>query len=634
MCGIVGVFANKGELPSIEQLSHAIRRMRQRGPDDNGIWSGKQIRLGHARLAVMDVTESGKQPMLSADGRFITVFNGEIYNHLELRKALAPPGAWRGTSDTETLLEAYRTWGVDCLSHFNGMFSFAIWDQIERRLFVARDRMGVKPLYFHFLNGSFTFASRPHALTALLPHVRPGIDPDALRAYFEFGYVPAPMGFYAGVQKLQQAHYLLVDESGLKIRRYWDFRHIAPDTSILLRREEDLLDELAELLGDAVKLRLLSDVPLGAFLSGGIDSALVVAAMKARGLSRPHAFTIAFREKAYNEGPAAGEVAQIIGIEHTVEIMHSQDFLQLLPAFIEQFDEPLADSSAFPTMAVARLARRHVTVALTGDGADELFGGYHYYPLMEGLTRISKLPKALREAIRKSVGLVPGHRAKLFSEALRFDEPVPLFGFLRSLQKDFPSVLSREIQESTSTPQELFAAAAGSFPVELTAAEAAMRLDARFTMADGYLQKVDLATMAFSLEARSPFLDFRMVEWAMRLPQHYKMRDGQNKYLLKRLLCRDLPHRLVYKPKRGFSVPVAAWLRGPLKLWALEILSDQSLASQLSMDRKSLLKLFELHASGKRDVHPLLWAVLMAMSFVACHVNGGNLPQVIRRDAA
>jgi asparagine synthase (glutamine-hydrolysing) len=634
MCGIVGAYARHGLLPDTELFTKAMDRMRRRGPDDAGIWSDTQVRLGHRRLAVVDLGASGHQPMESADRRFVVVFNGEIYNHLELRHRLEPPGGWRGTCDTETLLEAYRAWGVDCLAHFNGMFAFAIWDRTEQLLFVARDRLGVKPLYYSWQGGIFSFASRPGALAAIQDNAHPTINSDALRAYLEFGYFPASLAFYANVQKLQQAHYMMVNESGPRIYRYWDYRHIAPDASLLDRREDDLVDELDELMRSAVRLRLLSDVPLGAFLSGGIDSALIVAGMKDAGVSDPKAYTISLREKALNEGPAAAATARHIEVNHVVETMDSQNLLDLLPTFIEEFDEPFADNSAFATMAVARLARRHVTVALTGDGGDELFGGYHYYPLLERLTRVVSWPRPIRQALRQALCFVPSRNARLLAGALKFDNSVLLFQYLRSLSKDVWPLVSDDFRASTSASSDWFAETAGCFSPDLSSAEIGMRLDTRFTLTDGYLQKVDLGTMAFSLEARCPFVDYRVVEWAMRLPQHYKIRDGQSKYILKRMLCRYLPGQLVYQPKRGFVLPMAAWLRGPLKTWASELLHDQSLTSQLSLDRDRLLRLFKMHASRARDAHPLLWAVLMALSFVAHHINGRSLPEISRSQVA
>ncbi len=297
-------------------------------------------------------------------------------------------GLWRGTSDTETLVEAYRTWGVDCLGHLNGMFAFAIWDRIDRTLFLARDRMGVKPLYYTNIGGRFGFSSRPGALTALMGDQGLQISAEGLRVYLELGYIPSPLSFREGVHKLPAGHYLLVNERGVRRIRYWDFRSIKTDPEMALRCENALTEELDALVHDAVKLRLMSDVPLGAFLSGGVDSGLVVAAMKAAGVAHPKAFTIAFKEQQYNEGPAAAKAAEHLGVDHVHETLDVNSLLQLLPMYIQEYDEPFADSSAFPTMAVARLARRHVTVALSGDGADELFGGYHYFSLVEQLGHV------------------------------------------------------------------------------------------------------------------------------------------------------------------------------------------------------------------------------------------------------
>jgi len=608
--------------------------MQRRGPDDFGIWRDDLVVFGHRRLSVIDVTNAGHQPMRSIDGRFVIVFNGEIYNHLELRGELHPVGGWRSTSDTETLLEAFCAWGPRCLSRLNGMFAFAIWDRLTKRLFLARDRLGVKPLYYSWDKGVFSFASRPVALTKVLGAEKPELNPEALRLYLELGYVPSPLAFFRGIQKLPQAHYLIVDGSGPHLVRYWDFRHIAPDASWLARSEDDLADELDELIKKAVRLRLISDVPLGAFLSGGVDSALVVAEMKAAGLAAPKAFTMAFKEPNYNEGPAATETAQHLGVDHIVETLSVNNLLELLPTCVEEYDEPLADSSAFPTMAVARLAKRHVTVALTGDGADELFGGYHYYPLVDRLARVGDVPRPAKLAAHRLLSLLPMHKAKLLSHALLFDDRVELFQYLRSFSKDFAPLASQELLASTSSSAIRFAEAAGCFPLELTASEIGMRLDTRFTLADDYLQKVDVATMAYSLEARSPFMDYRLVEWAMRLPLHYKVRDGETKYLLKRVLSRHLPESMIYKPKKGFGIPVASWLRGPLKNWAEELLNDRSLLRELPIDRARLLQIFNLHIRGTRDAHPILWSALMLLCFVARHVNGSELPLTVRRKAA
>jgi asparagine synthase (glutamine-hydrolysing) len=634
VCGIVGVFDSSGHLPAPERFTACIDRLERRGPDDVGTWSNNLVRLGHRRLAIVDLSPTGHQPMVSADGRYVIVFNGEIYNHGELRPELTPPGGWRGSSDTETLLEAYRQWGSACLGRLNGMFAFAIWDNAERRLFVARDRMGVKPLYYSWSDGRFVFASRPSAMSGLLAGGGSEIDPQSLRVFLELGYIPAPLSFYRKVRKLPPGHSMTIDARGARAARYWDYRHIAPDSSMLKRSEDDLVDELDELIRRATRLRLMSDVPLGAFLSGGVDSAYIVAAMKAVGVTSPNAFSIAFKEEAYNEGPAAMAIARHIGVDHVVETLSVSDLLALLPLYVDEFDEPFADSSAFPTMAVARLARRHVTVALTGDAGDELFGGYHYYPLIERLARTRGWPPGVKRVLQATLGMVPLHKAKLLAGALGPTTRVGIFNYLRSFAKDFEPLLADNVLQETGSSNEWFERAAAGFAPGLTSAEMGMRLDMGLTLADGYLQKVDVATMALSLEARCPFLDYRLVEWSMRLPVEFKLRGQHTKYLLKKALCRYLPPNLVYRPKRGFGVPVAQWLRGPLRPWAEQLLYDDSLVSRLPLEKKRLRELFSLHMSGARDAHPLLWAVLMLLCYVARHERGTDLPPVIAQRAA
>lgn len=634
MCGIVGIFQNHGLLSDPEAFDRSVQKLWRRGPDDAGVWHDEFVRLGHRRLAILDLTPAGHQPMESSDGRFVIVFNGEIYNHVELRVQLDPFGGWRGHSDTETLLEAYRAWGVDCLQRLNGMFAFAIWDRSERTLFVARDRMGVKPLYYGWRNGRFAFASRPGALTGLLGSSGGEIDPQALRVYLEMGYIPAPCSIYRHVRKLRAGHYMLVDGREPRAVRYWDYRHIAPDPRLTMRSEESLVDELQELIGRAVKARLISDVPLGAFLSGGVDSAMVVASMKAVGVAAPRTFTITFKEEAYNEGPAAARIAQHLGVDHTTETLEVGDLLGLLPMYVDEFDEPFADSSAFPTMAVARLARRHVTVALTGDAGDELFGGYHYYSLVERLGRIQRWPVALRRVARAVAAQLPSHKAKLVAGALDHDNPIAVFNYLRGCGKDFAPLVTAATLDSTDASMGWFEQSAASFALDLSPAEQGMRLDLGFMLADGYLQKIDLATMAMSLEGRCPLVDYRLVEWAMRLPMSYKIRHGQTKYLLKKALCRHLPTDLVYRPKQGFGVPVAQWLRGPLRSWTYDLLHDESLLSRLPLERTRVRALADLHMSGERDAHPLLWATLMLLCFVARHDIGMELPATEFKHAA
>jgi asparagine synthase (glutamine-hydrolysing) len=572
--------------------------------------------------------------MESSDRRYVIVFNGEIYNHAELRPRLSPHNGWRSTSDTETLLEAYRAWGVECLERINGMFAFAIWDRTERSLFVARDRLGVKPLYYTEKDGQFGFASRPGALNLLFDDGALNIDPEALRVYLEIGYVPAPLSFHRDMSKLPAGHYLLVNARGVRRVRYWDFRSIKPDASMSSRPEGELIEELDALVHDAVKLRLMSDVPLGAFLSGGVDSALVVAAMKHAGVAHPKTFTIAFREKAFNEGPAAAKAAGYLAVDHVHETLDVNSLLDLLPTYIQEYDEPFADSSAFPTLAVARLARRHVTVALTGDGADELFGGYHYYPLIDRLAPLLAWRTRNKRAARRLLNLLPWHRTKLLAGALQSRDTVALFHFLRSVGKDYPTLLSDDIVRSTANSETWFAQFASAFAMDLPATEIAMRLDAGLTLPDLFLQKVDVATMAFSLEARCPMTDYRLVEWAMRLPAQFKIRHGETKYLLKKVLRKYLPADCVYRPKMGFGVPLAQWLRGPLRTWAEELVHDDSLMSRLPLDKQRVRELRRQQLAGERESHPLLWSVLMLLCFVQTHGAQRALPVMAYREVA
>jgi asparagine synthase (glutamine-hydrolysing) len=634
MCGILGLFNPAGVQAPPGAFASAMDKLKRRGPDDEGTWQDECVLLGHRRLAIVDLSATGHQPMESSDGRYIIVFNGEIYNHRELRPRLNLGVGWRGTSDTETLLEAYRTWGVECLKHINGMFAFAIWDRAERTLFVARDRVGVKPLYYFEKNGQFGFGSRPGALSMLLDGGGLAIDPEALRIYLELGYVPAPLSFQRNIRKLPAAHYLLVNAGGVRRVRYWDYRSIQPDPAMNSRPEDELVEELDALIRDAVKIRLMSDVPLGAFLSGGVDSALVVAAMKGAGVGHPQAFTIGFREKAFDEGPAAAEIANHFGVNYVHETLDVNSLLDLLPTYIREYDEPFADSSAFPTMAVARLARRHVTVALSGDGADELFGGYHYYQLIDRLAPLLGWRAGTRRWASNLFKTLPSHRAKLLAGALQCQDPVALFHFMRSIGKDYPDVVNADILASNADSASWFEQFATGFAMDLTPSESAMRLDAGLTLPDLYLQKVDVATMAFSLEARCPMTDYRLVEWAMRLPMRFKIRHGETKYLLKKVLSKYLPRHQVYRPKKGFSVPLAQWLRGPLRTWAEELVYDDTLLSGLPLNKKHLRSILRQQITGERATHPLLWSVLTLLCFVQTHSAHGGAPAVAYREVA
>ncbi len=615
MCGIVGIidFHNRVDAHSVRKSADVLYK---RGPDDSGVWVEENVGLGHRRLAILDITSAGHQPMLSADGRYVIVYNGEIYNYRELRKLFEPEIVhWRSNSDTEVIIAAYDKWGVECLSHFRGMFAFAIWDRKKKSLFAARDRMGVKPFYYHYSQECFIFASRPRALFELRRGLSCEIDEQAVRLYIESGYVPAPYSVYKDIRKLPPAHYLYIDGNDFRIERYWEFSHIKTEDAWAKRNEADLLNELNELLSESVRYRMISDVSLGTFLSGGIDSSLITAIMVQNSSSPVKTFTIGFEDKRYNESGFAGDVAKYLGTEHQCEILSVNDLLNLMPLFLSEFDEPFFDSSALPTMAVSRLARKYVTVSLSGDGGDELFGGYHYYQVFRKISQFYKLPRTIRNGLAFLIGIIPEHQSKLLSAALKQPDILASFAFIRSITKDFCSGLfSKDISDAKSL-YGLFSETSRLFPEGLSASELAMRLDALYTLPDDYLQKVDVASMAFSLESREPFLDHKLVEWAMKLPLKYKLHNGQNKHLLRELAYRYIPRHLVDRPKHGFEVPISSWLKGPLKTWAEERLNDSAVFKRIPLNQEKVFELYSLHNSGARDVHPLLWAILVLIEF-------------------
>jgi len=616
MCGIVGRINFDGN--SIEQntLVSASELMHERGPDDKGIWIEKNCGFAHTRLSILDLSSAGSQPMISSNSRYVIVFNGEIYNCLELREDLGGKNFnWKGHSDTEILLEGWSRWGIDLLDKIDGMFAFAIWDRKLQKLTAARDRMGEKPFYYHWDGKIFGFCSRPKPLFKVLPHLSSEYDDQALRYYLESGYVPAPYSIHKAVRKLPAAHYLEVSKNDLKIESYWDPSKIETKISWVKRNQNDLLDELDEILLSTVKQRMISDVPIGAFLSGGIDSSLIVAMMSKINNDPIKTFTIGFKEKAYDESQHAQKVAEHLVTDHYCEDLKVNDLLDLLPSFLHHYDEPFFDSAAFPTLAVSRLASKHIKVNLTGDGGDELFGGYHYYRIAKVLNPFFMLPNGLRNCVSLFSGLIPQHQFKLLSKAIGESNAARSFAFTRSIAKDFRQLLSKDVLNKTDSLADLFENTSEQFPSNLHACEQAMRLDATYTMNDDYLQKTDVATMAYSLEARAPMLGRKVVEWGMKLPTKWKIRGLTNKYLLRKLAYRYIPRQIIDRPKRGFGVPIDDWLRGPLSGWAFERLNNSDYFKGIPINQSAAKSLFQLHQSGRREVHPLLWAILMLLEF-------------------
>jgi len=615
MCGIVGSVRNGAGSGIPNPDGEAVRRLLfHRGPDGWGEYRDGDVFLGHARLAIIDTSDAASQPMVSSCGRYVIVFNGEIYNFRQIRDSLGPAVNWRTQSDTETLLGAFGHWGIDCISRLHGMFAFAIWDRSERRLTLARDRLGVKPLYYFHSGRDFAFASRPRVLAEFAPSSALASDRQARRLYLEAGYIPAPASFHVGVRKLEPGQYLEYRDGDVSVATYWSLDRFATDHRLSRVPETELLEELEELVDRSVRWRLVSDVPVGAFLSGGIDSSLV-AAMMARHSSRPiKTFTIGFDDQGFDESAHAEAVAKHLGTEHTCEILRADDLLSLMPDFLKHYDEPFFDYSAFPVMAVSRLAARSVKVSLSGDGGDEAFGGYHYYRIARALAPFYAAPGWMRHAVASGLKWLPG-RARLLGHALDTPSSASAFAFSRSVIKDSGSILAPSLVADTRSLADIFACRSEGFPRGTGAAEMAMRLDAAYTLPDDYLQKVDVGSMAFSLEARDPLLDHSIFEWAARLPLRWKIRGRTNKYLLRQLAYRHVPREILDRPKMGFGVPMARWLREGLRTWGEELLADTEAIHELELQPGAVRALWREHQENRRNAHTTLWAVLVLLQF-------------------
>ncbi|HXK25091.1 MAG TPA: asparagine synthase (glutamine-hydrolyzing) [Myxococcota bacterium] len=635
MCGIAGFTGRRAysaqEFARIAETMAAT--MRDRGPDDAGVWTDPSagVALAHRRLAVVDLSPAGHQPMTSSCGRLVLTYNGEIYNHAELREELRAAGrTFRGHSDTEVLVEACAEWGIErTLRKLWGMFAFALWDRSTRTLTLARDRLGKKPLFWGRFGGLFLFASELKALRAH-PGWTPEIDPESLSAYMRWGHVPAPYSIYQGVHKLLPGELLELGPAGEpKTSSYWDPARVAAaaQSDPLEIDEPEALEWLAELLDDAVARRMVADVPLGAFLSGGIDSSLVVGMMQRRSTRPVHTFTVAFEEKRYDESTYARAVAKHLGTDHSEVMVTSRDAQDLVPELPVRFDEPLAIRSQIPVMLLCRLARRDVTVALSGDGGDELFGGYPGYFIVRAVDRATGgWSPAMRRLFADGVdGLIGGAAAiqRLLPVSRRpglwANRVKQVTGVVRA-GGGIPELYG-ELYRSTAGPSPLLGAP-DEHPMRWQAPEHRdvvrdpidrMGYFALLgTLIDGTLAKVDRASMAYSLEVRVPFLDHRVVEYAWRLPPalKYGKRAG-SKHLLRKLLDRYVPPELVDRPKRGFSSPLPEWLRGPLRPWAEDLLDERELKAEGLFDATAVRACWNEHLCHTGDYWQLLWNVLM-----------------------
>jgi asparagine synthase (glutamine-hydrolysing) len=572
MCGLAGIVDSNG-VPEVQILERARDTLAHRGPDDTGLFLNlrRDVALLFRRLSIIDLTPAGHQPLRNEDGSRWIVFNGEIYNFEALRETLEAAGhRFCSRTDTEVVLHAYEEWGEQCVQYFVGMFAFAIWDDRSRTLFAARDRIGIKPFYYQHLSSGFRFASELKALRAL-PNGVHEVDHAALWQYLSVGYVCPPRTIYAGINSLPPAHHLRwsAASGALLVSRYWDpLDAYRRGTEAYRGKSLDLdalTDELDELLCAAVKLRLRSDVPIGAFLSGGLDSTLVVSLMAAVAGTSVKTFTVGFEERDFDEGPAARRIAGFLGTDHHDLLARESDALDLIPRLADYYDEPFADSSAIPTCLVSFLARQHVTVALSGDGGDELFGGYQHYRTIGGRLRHARAIPAIARRLLSSIGEeLPDSRAQIALASLRSARgPEEFFDYFTSIWR--PYELNR-VAPGLTPPPETSASRVNGTASDL---ERFMLSDLQRYLPHDILTKVDRASMAASLEARVPLLDHRVVEFVVGLPEGAKIRGNTQKVLLRRLLAGYVPTTLTDRPKSGFAVPLSEWLRGPLK-WMLD----------------------------------------------------------------
>ena len=622
-----------------------------RGPDDSGAWADAHsgVALGFRRLSILDLSPAGNQPMVSSDGRFVIAFNGEIYNHLELRKELeksphstplqgGEAARWRGHSDTETLLAGFEAWGIDAtLKKSVGMFAIALWDVQQRTLHLARDRIGEKPLFYGWVHGAFVFGSELKALRAYPGFDNP-VSRDALALYLQRCAVPAPYSIYQDIFKLEPGCVLSLSATGLagktvEIEPFWRCTDaVRQGLATPIQSETEAVAALEAALREAVALQAVADVPLGAFLSGGVDSSAIVALMQAQSSRPVQTFTVGFGEAGFDESAYALDVAQHLGTEHHALRVTAADALVVIPLLPAMYDEPFADSSQIPTYLVCKAARRHVTVALSGDAGDELFGGYNRYFWGQRVwNRLGWMPPLVRQGLGLGILQLPveawdalgsalpgihsiarlGDKAHKLAHRLKTMQSVD--DLYRSLVTEWPQGCD-VVRGASRLPTKLDDASSTAGVPEVE--HRMMLWDTLTYLPDGILTKVDRAAMSVSLETRVPFLDHRVVELAWRLPLHMKIRDGQGKQALRQVLYKYVPRELIERPKAGFGIPVGEWLRGPLREWAEELLDEARLQREGYFNPAPIRQVWQEHLSGRHDWTSRLWTVLMFQAWL------------------
>ena len=648
MCGINGFFSFSHVDKANTAVSKMNKAIQHRGPDANNIWhdSCSNLFLGHCRLAIQDISSAGSQPMHSTCDRYVIVFNGEIYNHFELRKKLNNEGIstnWRGHSDTETLLVAFSNWGIKkTLESLVGMFAIALWDRQEKLLTLARDRMGEKPLYWGWQGNNLYFSSELKALKAN-PYFQPTINRSSITLLLRHNCIPAPYSIYKGIQKLLPGHYIQFPLFNISRSKqttslsYWNFNSIVESgiQEPFKGSPSEAVDKLEQTLACSINEQMLSDVPLGAFLSGGIDSSTIVALMHNQSSTPIKTFTIGFENKGYNEAVHAKAVAKYLATDHTELYVQAEDALSVIPKLSSIYCEPFSDSSQIPTYLVSQLASQQVKVALSGDGGDELFGGYNRYLMAQNIWQQSrKFPKKARKLISYVLRTFPSKYWDAIFENLTPVLPKPLrirtpsdkvYKLAEVLTTDNKYEYYQKLTSHWQQPNDIIID--GSEPSTLINTQSAwpetdsfqhsmMAMDAQTYMTDDILVKVDRAAMANSLETRVPMLDHRIIELAWQMPIDYKIRNGEGKWLLKQVLFRHIPKELIERPKMGFAIPLHDWLRTSLKDWAESLLDESVLRQQGYFEPAPIRKMWLEHLSGKYNHQNQLWDILMFQAWL------------------
>ncbi len=629
MCGVVGYWS-KNKFFDESVLLNMAQNLSHRGPDDSGVWIDKDngLNLAHTRLSILDLSSAGHQPMESACGRYVISYNGEIYNHKEIRKELDNYNLnnWKSSTDTETLLVSLKYWGLEkTLQKINGMFAFAFWDRKNRTLALARDRIGEKPIYYGYIKDVFLFSSEVKAFKNH-PIWEGGIDHESLSLYLRFNYIPAPKSIFKDIYKLPPAHYLIIDDKNKKNipKCYWDIsKNKNERTNFDFQNTSEITEELLNKTRESVLKRMISDVPIGSFLSGGLDSTLITAIMQEQSIKPVNTFTVGFFEKQFNEADYAKKVAKILGTNHSEIYLKPSNILDVVPKLSKIYSEPFADSSQIPTYLISKFASENVKVCLSGDGGDELFCGYsRYLKGVDIFNMFNKLPTNLRKFILQTLSYTPfsfwkvvqkiitrsskpsnlaNHITKLLV-ALKYSNKNSYYLSLISNPKDVRAIMVNSIEYKNFTNE---------LPEINNFREKMMFADLNQYLPDDILTKVDRASMANSLETRAPFLDHNLVEFCLKIPNQYKYKHKKGKWILRELVYNYVPKHIMDRPKKGFDVPIDYWLKGPLKDWAYSLIEKNKLIDDNIFKFNEISKMWQEHQSGKRNWQNNLWSILM-----------------------